>query len=76
MVVSPFTVTGGTTSALRWELRRDGAVVRRGHVPRVGCCALAPYSFRVRAPVGSYTLTVRGRGGSVDTRDVRVDPVE
>lgn len=76
MVVSPFTVTGRTTSALRWDLRRDGVVVRRGRVAHVGCCTLAPYWFRVSAPVGSYTLTVHGRGGSLDTRDVRVDPSE
>ena len=76
MVVSPFTVTGRTTSPLRWELRSDSVVVRRGRVGHLGCCALAPYWFTVSAPVGSYTLTVRGRGGSVDTRDIRVDPPE
>ena len=76
MVVSPFTVTGHTTSPLRWDLRRDHVVVRRGRVAHLGCCALAPYWFRVSAPVGSYTLTVRGHGGSSDTRNVRVDPSE
>jgi hypothetical protein len=59
---SPFTVRG-TASAfeanVQWELLGDsGTVVRSGFATARECCTTSPYTFRVAAPPGTYTLVV------------------
>jgi hypothetical protein len=55
---------------VQWELLRDGAVVRRGYTTARECCTLSPYTFRVTAAPGTYTLVVHdedvsgGEGGA------------
>lgn len=61
-VTSPVTVTGRASAfegTVQWELIGDGgAVVKRGFGTARRCCTLSPYSFRVDAAPGSYTLVV------------------
>ncbi|HYO41449.1 MAG TPA: Gmad2 immunoglobulin-like domain-containing protein [Nocardioidaceae bacterium] len=78
-VTSPFTVEGSASAFeanVQWELVRDGAVVKRGFATAAECCTLSPYSFRVTAPPGDYTLVVHdedvsGGEGSGPTRDTK-----
>jgi hypothetical protein len=75
-VSSPFPVTGQTStgdSTVRWELVQGRSVVRHGSATARRCCTMSSYRFRVGAPVGTYTLVVRDRAGSIDTKQVRVD---
>jgi hypothetical protein len=61
VVHGSFTVTGAASAfegTVQWELRQAGALVRRGYATTAQCCRLSPYSFRVTAPPGSYTLVV------------------
>jgi hypothetical protein len=81
-VVSPVTVTGRASAfeaTVQWELLRDGAVVRRGYATARECCTLSPYSFRLTAAPGTYTLVVHdedvsggeGGQGTGTTRDTK-----
>ncbi len=83
-VTSPFTVTGRASTFeanVQWELRRiGGRRLSRGFTTAAECCTLAPYSFRVSAPPGEYTLVVHdenvsrseGSPRSQDTKRVTV----
>lgn len=81
-VSSPFTVTGRAATFeanVVWELRDGSTVVKKGFTTAQECCTLAPYSFQVSAPPGSYTLTVHdtdesGQGLPVDqdTKEITV----
>ena len=58
---SPFTVTGRAAAFeanVQWELMQGDTVVKRGFTTAEECCTLAPYSFEVTAPPGTYTLVV------------------
>ena len=79
-----FTVTGRAATFeanVVWELKRGNMVVRNGFTTAQECCTLAPYSFRVTAPPGDYTLVVHdtdesdgeGVGTSQDTKDITVE---
>lgn len=60
-VSSPFTVTGRAATFeanVVWELKQGDTVVKKGFTTAQECCKLAPYSFQVDAPAGSYTLVV------------------
>jgi hypothetical protein len=60
-VSSPFTVTGRAASFeanVQWHLRRGTTEVANGYTTAEECCTLAPYSFVVKAPPGTYTLVV------------------
>ncbi len=83
-VPTTFTVTGRAATFeanVVWELMRDGEVVRDGFTTAEQCCTLAPYSFEVEAPPGSYTLVVHdtdesdgeGIGISQDTKEITVE---
>jgi hypothetical protein len=66
-VRSPFTVTGKAAAFeanVQWELTRGSAVAKRGFTTARECCTLAPYSFRVEAPPGEYTLVVHDEDAS------------
>ena len=82
-VTSPFTVTGKASAFeanVQWELTQGDTVVRRGFTTARECCTLSPYSFRVSAPPGVYTLAVHdedpsggeGVGRSEDTKSITV----
>ncbi|MGH3443836.1 MAG: Gmad2 immunoglobulin-like domain-containing protein [Nocardioidaceae bacterium] len=81
-VSSPFTVTGvGALFEANavWELKQGGKVVKQGHTTAEQCCTMAPYSFKVSAPPGDYTLVVHdsdasgsGRATPQDTKDITV----
>ena len=82
-VHSPFTVTGHASAFeanVQWELMQGDAVVRHGFTTAKQCCTLSPYSFRVRAPLGQYTLVVHdedasggeGTPSSIDTKQILV----
>lgn len=82
-VHSPFTVTGHASAFeanVQWELRQGDTVVRHGFTTAKRCCTLSPYSFRVRAPLGQYTLVVHdedasggeGTPSSMDTKQILV----
>jgi hypothetical protein len=81
-VGTTFTVTGQAATFeanVVWELTSDGTVVRHGFTTARECCTLAPYSFTVQAPAGSYTLVVHdtdesgaGRPVDRDTKDITV----
>lgn len=78
-VSSPFRVQGRAAAFegnVQWELIRGDTVVRRGFATAAQCCTLAPYSFRVQAPPGSYLLVVHdedasGGQGVPPTRDTK-----
>jgi hypothetical protein len=60
-VSSPFAVSGKATAFegnVQWELKQGATVVRRGFTTAEVCCTLSPYSFKVSAPPGTYTLVV------------------
>jgi Immunoglobulin-like domain of bacterial spore germination/Sporulation and spore germination len=82
-VRSPFTVAGlaaAFEANVQWELKQGDTVVRRGFGTAQECCVLSPYSFRVSAPPGDYTLVVHDEDASggeglppwQDTKDVTV----
>jgi hypothetical protein len=82
-VRSPVTVTGSASAfeaTVQWELVRDGTVVRHGFATARECCTLSPYTFRVAAPPGDYTLVVHdedasggeGTGQSSDSKRIHV----
>lgn len=82
-VSSPFEVTGEAATfeaEVVWELMAGGKVVRHGFTTAKECCTLSPYSFKVKAPPGRYTLVVHdtdtesgmGDGTARDTKDVTV----
>lgn len=82
-VSSGFTVTGvaATFEAnVVWELKQGDTIVKQGHATARECCKLAPYSFKVSAPAGTYTLVVHdedmsdgeGAGVTQDTRTVTI----
>ena len=81
-VSGTFTVTGRAATFeanVVWELKQGDTVVKKGFTKAQECCTLSPYSFRVTAPSGRYTLVVHdtddsGAGGPVnqDTREVTV----
>jgi hypothetical protein len=78
-VASPVTVTGRASAfegTVQWELQRDGAVVRRGYATARECCTLSPYTFRLTAAPGTYTLVVHDEDvsdgeGTGTTRDTK-----
>jgi hypothetical protein len=60
-VRSPFTVTGEASAFegnVQWELKAGDAVVDSGFATARESGTLAPYSFTVKAPAGTYTLVV------------------
>lgn len=60
-VQSPFKVSGlanAFEANVQWELMQGDAVVDSGFTTARECCTLAPYSFKVNAPPGDYTLVV------------------
>jgi hypothetical protein len=60
-VDSPFTVTGRAAAFeanVQWELMEGNTQVKHGFTTAEECCTLAPYSFEVTAPPGTYTLVV------------------
>jgi hypothetical protein len=80
-LVSPVTVRGRVSAFegnVQWELVQGDRVVRRGYATARECCTLSPYTFRLEAPAGDYTLVVHdedvsdGEGGGVsqDTKAV------
>jgi hypothetical protein len=81
-VSSPFTVSGRAATFeanVVWELKQGDTVVKKGFTTAQECCTLAPYSFEVKAPAGSYTLVVHdtdesGQGLPVDedTKEITV----
>lgn len=78
-VSSPFTVSGRAAAFeanVVWELTENGKVVDQGFATAAECCTLAPYSFEVTAPPGSYTLTVHDEDMSGEGRPVNEDTKE
>lgn len=82
-VTSPFTVKGLAMSFeanVGWELVQGDTVVRSGFTTAAECCTRSPYSFRVSAPPGEYTLVVHdsdpsggeGPGVSPETKQITV----
>jgi hypothetical protein len=60
-VTSPFTVSGlaSTFEAnVLWELKQNGKVVAEGHTTADEAFTMSPYSFKVQAAPGHYTLVV------------------
>jgi spore germination protein GerM len=83
-VPTTFTVEGRAATFeanVVWELMRGDTTVRQGFTTAEECCTLAPYSFKVTAPPGDYTLVVHdtdesdgeGVGTSQDTKDITVE---
>lgn len=82
-VGSPVRVAGEAAvfeATLRWEVRRDGAVVRSGSATTAEGQRFAPYAFTVELPPGDYEVRVAeddpsdgaGRGAMTDTRRITV----
>jgi hypothetical protein len=82
-VPSPLRVAGEAAvfeATLRWEVRRDGAVVRSGTAATAEGQTFSPYSFAVRLPPGRYEVRVAeddpsdgaGRPVMTDARRVTV----
>ena len=82
-VGTTFTVRGHAATFegnVRWQLLQGGVVFREGSTTAKECCTLAPYSFRVEAPAGSYLLKVfeeddsdgEGVAPSSDTKQITV----
>jgi len=66
-VASGFAVSGLAASFeanVQWELLQGSTVVRHGHTTAAQCCVMAPYSFTVSAPPGTYTLVVHDEDAS------------
>jgi len=60
-VTSPFKVSGlaaAFEANVQWELKQGDKVVKEGFTTAEECCTMAPYSFKVTAPPGRYTLVV------------------
>ncbi len=83
VVTSPLRVAGEAAvfeATLRWEVRRDGAVVRSGTASTAEGQTFSPYSFTVRLPPGEYEVRVveddpsdgAGRPPMTDARRVTV----
>jgi hypothetical protein len=71
-----FTVTGRAATFeanVVWELKRGDEVVKGGFTTARECCTLAPYSFEVTAPAGTYTLVVHDTDESGEGRPVNED---
>lgn len=78
-VSSTFTVSGRAAAFeanVVWELTENGKVVDQGFATAEECCTLAPFSFEVTAPPGSYTLTVHDEDMSGEGRPVNQDTKE
>jgi hypothetical protein len=78
-VSSPFTVTGRAATFeanVVWELKQGDTVVKKGFTTAQECCTLAPYSFQVEAPAGSYTLVVHDTDESGQNLPVDQDTKE
>jgi hypothetical protein len=84
-VNAPFEVSGlaaAFEANVQWELKQGDKVVKRGFTMAEECCTMAPYSFKVDAPAGDYTLVVHdsdpsgGEGFAPwqDTKDITVVP--
>jgi hypothetical protein len=81
-VSGTFTVTGRAATFeanVVWELKQGDTVVKHGFTTAQECCTLSPYSFKVTAPAGDYTLVVHdtdesgaGRPVDEDTREITV----
>lgn len=82
-VGSPVRVAGEAAvfeATLRWEVRRDGVVVRSGTATTAEGQRFAPYGFEVALPAGSYEILVAeddpsdgaGRAPMTDSRRVTV----
>ena len=80
---SPFKVSGlanAFEANVQWELMQDETVVDKGFTTARECCTMAPYSFKVTAPPGDYTLVVHdsdpsdgeGFGPTYDTKNITV----
>lgn len=80
---SGFTVTGLAASFeanVVWELKQGNTVVKSGFTTAAECCKRAPYSFKVVAPAGTYTLVVHdddpsggeGPGVTEDTKSITI----
>ena len=83
-VSSGFEVTGDAATFeanVVWDLKQGDTVVKQGHTTAEECCRLAPYTFKVSAPPGDYTLSVHdvdesdgeGIGTSEDTKDIVIE---
>jgi len=67
-------------ATLRWEVRRDGAVIRSGSASTAEGQTFSPYSFSVPLPPGDYEIRVAeddpsdgaGRPVMTDTRRITV----
>jgi len=58
---SPFKVSGlanAFEANVQWELMQGNTVVDSGFTTARECCTMAPYSFRITASPGDYTLVV------------------
>jgi hypothetical protein len=78
-VSGTFTVTGRAATFeanVVWELKAGDKVVKHGFTTAQECCTLAPYSFEVTAPPGSYTLVVHDTDESGQNRPVNQDTKE
>lgn len=81
-VQSPFTVTGlanAFEANVQWELMQGDVVFDSGFTMARECCIMAPYSFKVNAPPGDYTLVVHDSdpsdgevGPTYDTKNITV----
>ena len=82
-LTSPVRVTGEAAvfeATLRWEVRRDGAVIRAGSASTAEGQTFSPYSFSVPLPPGDYEIRVAeddpsdgaGRPAMTDSRRVTV----
>ena len=82
-LTSPVRVTGEAAvfeATLRWEVRRDGAVIRSGTASTAEGQTFSPYSFSVPLPPGDYEVRVAeddpsdgaGRPVMTDTRRITV----
>jgi len=81
---SPFKVSGlanAFEANVQWELMQGDALVDSGFTTARECCTMAPYSFKVTAPPGDYTLVVHdsdpsdgeGFGPTYDTKNITVN---
>lgn len=80
---SPFKVSGlanAFEANVQWELMQGDTVVASRFTTARECCTMAPYSFKVTAPPGDYTLVVHdsdpsdgeGFGPTYDTKNITV----
>jgi hypothetical protein len=78
-VSGTFTVTGRAAAFeanVAWELMDGQKAVKDGFTTAQECCTLSPYSFKVTAPPGRYTLVVHDTDGSGEGRPVNQDTKE